>query len=84
MELTYTVQRSARRRRITITVERDRSVVVHAPADTPDEEIRQVVDAKRQWIYEKTNPEVSRPTPCTGEGTGEWGGGAVFGTSVSD
>lgn len=55
MELTYTVQRSARRRRITITVERDRSVVVHAPAATPDEEIRQVVDAKRQWIYEKTN-----------------------------
>lgn len=55
MELTYTIQRSPRRRRVTITVERDRSVVVHAPEGTSDERIRQVVESKRQWIYEKTN-----------------------------
>jgi len=29
MELTYTIKRSSRRRKLTITVERDRSVVVH-------------------------------------------------------
>ncbi|NLJ59793.1 MAG: M48 family metallopeptidase [Firmicutes bacterium] len=55
MELTYTIQRSPRRRRVTITVERDRSVVVHAPESTSDERIRQVVESKRQWIHEKIN-----------------------------
>jgi len=54
MELTYTVKRSAKRKKLTITVERDRSVVVHAPATTSDERIREVVDSKKPWIYEKT------------------------------
>jgi predicted metal-dependent hydrolase len=53
MELAYTIQRSPKRRKLTITVERDRSVVVHAPEETSDEKIRQVVESKRQWIYEK-------------------------------
>lgn len=53
MELTYTIVRSAKRRKLTITVERDRSVIVHAPEGTPDEKIEQVVESKRQWIYEK-------------------------------
>lgn len=53
MELHYTVQRSAKRRKLTITVERDRSVVVHAPEGTSDERIAQIVASKRQWIYEK-------------------------------
>jgi len=64
MELTYTIQRSPRRRRVTITVERDRSVVVHAPEGTSDEKIRQVVESKRQWIYEKINhPQKYRSLP---------------------
>jgi len=64
MELTYTIQRSPRRRRVTITVERDRSVVVHAPEGTSDERIRQVVESKRQWIYEKINhPQKYRSLP---------------------
>jgi predicted metal-dependent hydrolase len=54
MDLNYTIVRSARRRKLTITVERDRSVVVHAPQETSDAKIRQVVEAKRHWIYEKT------------------------------
>ena len=54
MELRYTVKRSARRKRLTITVERDRSVVVHAPAAAPDEAIERAVEAKRKWIYDKT------------------------------
>ena len=53
MELTYIIQKSAKRRKLTITVERDRSVVVHAPEGTSDEKIEQAVASKRQWIYEK-------------------------------
>jgi len=54
MELAYTIQRSAKRRKLTITVERDRSIVVHAPQGVSEEKIRQVVESRRQWIYEKT------------------------------
>lgn len=54
MELKYNIIRSPKRRKLTITVERDRTVVVHAPTNTSEEKIRQVVEAKRQWIYEKT------------------------------
>jgi len=54
MELTYSIRRSAKRRRLTITVERDRSVIVHAPTGTSDETIRQAVESKRQWLYQKT------------------------------
>jgi len=54
MELNYTVKRSAKRKKLTITVERDRTVVVHAPATTSDEKIREVVESKKPWIYEKT------------------------------
>jgi predicted metal-dependent hydrolase len=54
MELIYTIKRSPRRKKLTITVERDRSVVVHAPINAPEEKIRAIVEAKRQWIYEKT------------------------------
>lgn len=54
MDLTYTIKRSTKRHKLTITVERDRSVVVHAPEGTSDEKIRQIVESKRQWIYEKT------------------------------
>jgi predicted metal-dependent hydrolase len=53
MEFTYRVVRSARRRQLTITVERDRSVVVLAPESTSDAKIAEVVEAKRLWIYEK-------------------------------
>ena len=53
MDTTYTIKRSAKRKKLTITVERDRSVVVHAPESTPKETIREIVESKRQWIYEK-------------------------------
>lgn len=54
MELTYTIKRSSRRKRLSITIERDRSVVVHSPVSTSEDKIREVVESKRQWIYEKT------------------------------
>lgn len=53
MDLDYTIQRSPKRRKLTISVERDRGVVVHAPANLSEEKIRQVVESRRLWIYEK-------------------------------
>jgi predicted metal-dependent hydrolase len=53
MDLSYEIRRSAKRKKLTITVERDRRIVVHAPEGVSDEKIRQVVESKRQWIYEK-------------------------------
>lgn len=55
MELTYTIKRSPKRKKLTITVERDRSVVVHAPTSASEESIHRIVESKRQWIYAKTN-----------------------------
>ena len=54
MNTAYTIKRSPKRKKLTITVERDRSVVVHAPESTPEETIREVVESKHQWIYDKT------------------------------
>jgi len=54
MELNYAVRRSDKRKKLTITVERDCSVVVHAPTSASDDAIARIVEAKRQWIYEKT------------------------------
>jgi len=53
MDLNYQIVRSAMRKKLTITVERDRSIIVHAPEGTADEAIRRVVDSKRQWLFEK-------------------------------
>jgi len=55
MKLSFQIVRSTKRRRLTITIERDRSVVVRAPEWMSDEKIREVVESKRQWIYEKTS-----------------------------
>jgi predicted metal-dependent hydrolase len=53
MELDYQIVRSPKRKKLTITVERDRSVLVHAPVTVSDEDVRRMVDAKRQWILKK-------------------------------
>ena len=53
MNTAYTIKRSPQRKKLTITVERDRSVVVHAPESTSEETVREVVESKLQWIYEK-------------------------------
>ncbi|MEX2482546.1 MAG: SprT family zinc-dependent metalloprotease [Gammaproteobacteria bacterium] len=54
MDIAYSVKRSAKRTKATITVERDRKIVVHAPTHATDEAIARIVEAKRHWIYEKT------------------------------
>jgi predicted metal-dependent hydrolase len=53
MELNYKVVFS-KRKTLTITVERDRSVVVTAPEGTSPEKIQQIVESRKLWIYEKT------------------------------
>jgi len=53
MELEYSVKRSAKRRKLTITVERDRKIIVHAPESTSQKKIEEVIESKRQWIFEK-------------------------------
>ena len=64
MNLDYTIVRSSRRRKLTITIEWDRSVVVHAPEGISEEKIGQMVVSKRQWIYEKVgHPQKYRDLP---------------------
>lgn len=52
-ELDYKIVRSPRRKTLTITVERDRSIMVHAPDEMPEQDVRELVAKKRQWILEK-------------------------------
>ena len=54
MDISYSVNRSSKRTKVTITIERDRRVVVRAPNHASDEAIARIVEAKRHWIYEKT------------------------------
>lgn len=60
MELDYQVIYS-KRKTITLTVERDRSIVVHAPVGTSEERIRQAVEDKKLWLYEKLHNEQKYP-----------------------
>lgn len=53
MGLNYRVIFS-QRKKLTITVERDRSVVVSAPEGTSPEKIQAIIESKKLWIYEKT------------------------------
>jgi len=61
VNLEYEIKRSARRRKLTITVERDRRVIVHAPLTTTEEKIRTIVDSKRQWLFDKINHRQKYP-----------------------
>ena len=53
MELEYKIVRSPKRKRLTISVERDRAIVVHAPEGTSEETVHRVIDSKRQWLFAK-------------------------------
>lgn len=52
-DLQFTVQRSARRRTMQITVERDGELVLFAPPQVGDDQLRAFVEEKRFWIYTK-------------------------------
>jgi predicted metal-dependent hydrolase len=52
MELDYKLIYS-HRKGITVTVERDRSVVVRAPEGIDAAKVKKVIESKKLWIYEK-------------------------------
>ena len=54
MEIDYRIIYS-NRKTLALVVERDRSIVVRAPIGTSEEAIRQAVEAKKLWLYEKVN-----------------------------
>jgi predicted metal-dependent hydrolase len=55
MKLDYNIVYSSRRKTLTITVERDRSIVVKAPTGTSPEQIDRLIESRKQWLYEKTH-----------------------------
>ena len=60
MKLSYRIIYS-RRKTVDLSVERDSSVVVRAPAGTPEKKIRQAIEAKKLWLYQKVNHEQKYP-----------------------
>jgi len=62
MDLQYEIKYSDRKT-ITITVERDRSVVVRAPLNTSSETIHKLVEKKKHLIFKKINGINKYPVP---------------------
>ena len=60
MKIAYNIKYS-NRKTLNITVERDRSVIVRAPKNTPVEKIEKIVQSKKQWIKEKINHSQKYP-----------------------
>ncbi len=52
-ELEYKIVRSPKRKKLTITVERDRTIIVHAPEGASEETVHRVIGRKRQWLLAK-------------------------------
>ena len=57
IELNYRTVRSTKRRTLSITVERDRQIVVRAPSSMTDDAVHRWVQARRHWILEKLNSQ---------------------------
>ena len=55
MEIAYKTVFSAKRKTISLVVERDKQIIVHAPINTPDEIIEKAVNSKKFWLYQKLN-----------------------------
>jgi predicted metal-dependent hydrolase len=52
-DLHFEVRRSALRRVLEITVERNGDLVLSAPPDVPDAKLRDFVQRKRMWVYKQ-------------------------------
>jgi len=63
MKLDYKIIYSSSRKTLTITVERDRSIVVRAPTGTHPDKIQQIVESRKQWLYEKIHHEQKYRVP---------------------
>lgn len=62
MDIQYEIKYSDRKT-ISITVERDRSVVIHAPLKTSTEIIHKLVEKKKFLLYRKINGSNKYPVP---------------------
>lgn len=64
-DLHFTLVRSARRKTVGITVERDGSLVLAAPEDCPIERVEEIAREKRFWVYQKLARKemLFRPAP---------------------
>jgi len=64
MEITYEVIYSDRKK-VSIIVERDRSIIVRAPFGTSPLVIEKLVDEKRFWLFQKVHHPQKYPDPPT-------------------
>jgi len=62
MKLDYFITYS-KRKTLSMSVERDSSVVVRAPEGTPVEKIHKAVESRKLWLYQKINHKQKYP-PC--------------------
>jgi predicted metal-dependent hydrolase len=60
MKLDYQIAYS-RRRTMSMSVERDASVIVRAPVGTPESVIKRVVESRKLWLYQKVNHKQKYP-----------------------
>jgi predicted metal-dependent hydrolase len=71
MSVPYTVVRSARRKRtIQLRYDRDAGLVVLAPMRTPERDIRDLVDRRGQWVFDRAR-EAAAMAPRRAFETGE-------------
>ena len=64
-DLQFTLVRSAKRKTVGVTVERDGSLVLSAPADCPVERVEEIAREKQLWVYTKLAEKrlLFRPPP---------------------
>lgn len=62
-DLEFDVRRSARRRALEITVDRDGALVLSAPEEAEDAHLHDFIRRKRQWIYKQLARHESQPPP---------------------
>ncbi|MBS9385980.1 MAG: M48 family metallopeptidase [Dolichospermum sp. BR01] len=65
MNLDYKVMYSSKRKTLSLCVERDKTIIVRAPIGISEEKIKQIVESKKLWLYEKLNYTPKYPDKIT-------------------
>lgn len=65
MDLDYNIVYSHQRKTVTLSVERDKTVLVRAPIGLSEEKIHQAIESKKLWLYEKINHTQKYPDKIT-------------------
>ncbi|GGB54955.1 M48 family metallopeptidase [Deinococcus soli (ex Cha et al. 2016)] len=61
-DLTFTVRESARRKTVSLGLERDGQLLILAPANTPPGQLERLVTARQDWLYGKLAERASLST----------------------